>query len=81
MLRACCCLSVSFFRSNLEPKPSITYDVRDLSADIEASDRNPGTRLIADVVFDQSMMRWALHAHALIAICDLGFVSCQLLKT
>jgi uncharacterized SAM-binding protein YcdF (DUF218 family) len=36
--------------------------------------------LIADVVLDQSMMRWALHAYALIAICDLGFVSCQLLK-
>lgn len=80
MLRACFCLSVAFFGSSLESQPSVTYDVRDLGADIETADRNPGTCLVTDVVLDQSMMRWALHAYALIAVCDLRCVSCQLLK-
>jgi len=55
----------------------LTYNVRDLSADIETSDRDPGTGLVAYVVLDQSMMRWALHTYALIAVRDLRNVSCH----
>jgi hypothetical protein len=32
--------------------------------------------LVADVVLDQSMMRWALHANALVTVGDLRNVSC-----
>ena len=32
--------------------------------------------MIADVVLDQSMMRWALHTYALVAVRDLRCVSC-----
>ena len=80
ILRACFFLSVSLFGSSLVSQRSVTYDVRDLGADIETSDRNPGTCLVTDVVLDQSMMRWAFHAYALIAVCDLRSVSCRLLK-
>ena len=37
--------------------------------------------MIADVVLDQSMVRWALHANTLIAIRDLRYVSCKLLNS
>ena len=59
----------------------MTYNVRDLSADIETSDRDPGTGLVAYVVLDQSMMRWAFHAYALVAVRHLRCVSCQLLQS
>lgn len=48
-----------------------TYDVRDLSADIEATDRNARSCLVADVVLDQSMMRWAFHTDAFVSVGDL----------
>ena len=81
MLRACFRLSVFPFGRRQILGPSVTYDVRDLSADIETSDRNTRTRLITNVVLDQSMMRWAFHAYALVAVRHLRCVSCQLLQS
>lgn len=53
----------------------MTYDVGNLRADIETSNRNSRSCLVADIVLDQNIVGGTLNAYALVPICDLWVIS------